>query len=70
VTSLARLKSSALTAGLGNPLLATLELAGSFLTSLVAIVLPVVAIGLVIAFFLLIRRVARGMFGRRVPQAP
>jgi hypothetical protein len=70
VTSLARLKSSALTAGLGNPLLATLELAGSFLTSLVAIVLPVVAIVLVIAFFLLIRRVARGMFGRRVPQAP
>jgi uncharacterized protein DUF4126 len=70
VTSLTRLKSTALTAGLGNPVLATLELVGSFLTSIVAIVLPLVAIVLVIAFFLLVRRAARGMFGQRVSQAP
>jgi hypothetical protein len=67
-TSLARLKSTALTAGLGNPLIATLELVGSFLTSIVAIVLPLVAIILVVAFFLLIRRIARGAFGRSVSQ--
>jgi hypothetical protein len=70
VTSLARLKSTAVTAGLGNPVLATLELLGSFITSVVAIVLPAVALILVIGFFLLIRRVARGMSGRRVSQAP
>jgi hypothetical protein len=70
VTSLARLKSTAVTAGLGNPVLATLELIGSFITSVLAIVLPAVALILVIGFFLLIRRVARGVFGRPVSQAP
>jgi hypothetical protein len=57
LTSLARLKSTALTAGLGNPVLATLELFGSLVTSIVAIVLPIVALFMIVGFFLLIRRI-------------
>jgi hypothetical protein len=60
LTSLARLKSTALTAGLGNPVLATLELAGSLVTSVVAIVLPIAAVLMVVAFFFLVRRARRG----------
>jgi hypothetical protein len=43
-TSLVRLKSSAATAGLGNPVLATLELAGSILIALLAVLAPLLAL--------------------------
>jgi hypothetical protein len=59
MTSLARLKSTAFTAGLGNPVLATLELFGAFVTSIVALVLPIAAVIFVVAFFVLIRRASR-----------
>jgi len=48
-TVLARLKSTALTGGLGNPILATLEFAGSVVASVFAIVLPVLCVALVAA---------------------
>jgi len=47
VTSVVRLKSSALTAGLGNPVVSTLEWLGALATSLLAIIAPILAILLV-----------------------
>jgi hypothetical protein len=43
-TSLLRLKSSAATAGFGNPIIATLELVGSVLIAAVALLAPMVAL--------------------------
>jgi len=45
-TVTARGASTVTTAGLGNPIIATLELAGSIVTSILAIVAPVLAVGL------------------------
>lgn len=59
LTTVARLKSSALTAGLGNPLLATLEWVGSLATSLLAIVFPIAAILFVVSTAVLARWVTR-----------
>jgi hypothetical protein len=70
LTSLARLKSTAFTAGLGNPVLATLELVGALVASIVAIVLPVVAILMVVGFFLLVRRLGRTLFQKQTPETP
>jgi uncharacterized protein DUF4126 len=47
-TSVLRLKSSAATAGFGNPILATLELAGSILIALLALVAPLIALAAVV----------------------
>jgi uncharacterized protein DUF4126 len=69
VTSITRLKSTAVTAGAANPLLATLELVGSLTTSIVAVVLPALAIFLVVGLLLLARRASRRLF-RRQPIAP
>jgi hypothetical protein len=64
VTSIARLKSSALTAGFGNFAISTLELVGSFVASLIAIFAPAIAIiavsGIVVIFFM----ASRGLFRR------
>jgi hypothetical protein len=46
-TSLLRLKSSAATGGLGNPILATLELGGSVLIALLAVLAPLLALAAV-----------------------
>ena len=62
LTALTRLKSTAATGGVANPLLAALELFGAIATSVVAVVLPVVALVLVIAFVLLIRRAGARLF--------
>jgi hypothetical protein len=43
-TSVLRLKSSATTAGFGNPIIATLELAGSVLIAVVALLAPLIAL--------------------------
>jgi hypothetical protein len=51
-TTLARLKSSALTAGLGNPVVATAELAGSLVLSTLAVLVPVLAAVLVVVVLL------------------
>lgn len=59
-TSLLRLKSSGLTAGLGNALLATFELFGAFGVALVAVLVPVLALTVVAALLTFaIRRLVR-----------
>jgi len=47
VTVLLRTKSSALTAGTGNVFVSTLELIGSILTALLAIIVPIVCVALI-----------------------
>jgi len=47
-TSVLRLKSSALTAGFGNPVIATLELVGSILIAVLALLAPVIALVLAV----------------------
>jgi hypothetical protein len=59
LTSITRLKSTALTAGTANPILATLELAGSLIASLVAIMLPGLALLVVVAIVIAVRRARR-----------
>jgi hypothetical protein len=59
LTSVARLKSTAMTGGFANPLLATLELLGSLAISIVAIIVPLIVVGVVAAGLLLLRRLRR-----------
>ena len=55
-TALLRLKSTAFTGGIGNPFVATLELVGSLITAVLAIVAPVVGlIAVAIAFVVIVR---------------
>ncbi len=62
---LLRLKSAALTGGLGNPAVALFELAAALLTSLFAVLVPLLAVGLVLALCVLAFRLAgRILFGR------
>jgi len=65
LTSLARLKSTATTAGAANPILATFELFGAIVTSFVAIVLPVLALVVVLTIILLVSRIAKKFLGRK-----
>lgn len=65
-TVAARLKSVATTAGVGNPVIATVELAGAAVTTVMALVFPVAAITIVLVMCLLIFLVTRRLlFGRR-----
>jgi Domain of unknown function (DUF4126) len=63
VTALLRAKSTVLTAGVGNPVIATAELGGSLLVSLLALAAPLIALLVVIVLLWLamrlIRRIAR-----------
>jgi len=69
ITSLLRLKSSALTAGLGNHALASGELGGALGLSLLALAAPVVAVAVVaVSCFFAIRLLRRLL--RRAPAAP
>jgi len=62
-TALLRLKSSAFTAGAGNPLVATGELAGSIMLSLLALLAPLLALAVVaillVVVFSLVGRILR-----------
>ncbi|WP_456866325.1 DUF4126 domain-containing protein [Galbibacter sp. BG1] len=49
-----RLTSSATTAGLGNPIVSTVETGGSFMLAIISIFIPILAIVLVIIMLLLI----------------
>jgi hypothetical protein len=61
-----RLKSTALTGGLGNPILSTAELLGACVTALLAILAPVACLTLVIALLVMgFRATGRLLFGRR-----
>lgn len=63
---LLRLKSTALTGGLGNAAVSTVELIGAGTTALLAIVLPLVCLALVILLIVAAARLAgRLVFGRR-----
>lgn len=63
---LLRLKSGALTGGLANPLVSTLELAGAGTTALLAILLPLLCVLLVGVLLVSVFRVTgRLLFGRR-----
>jgi len=65
-TVLARLKSTALTGGLGNPFLALAELAGAVVTASLALLAPVLGIILVtIVCVIVFVRAGRCLFGRR-----
>ena len=64
VIALLRAKSTILTGGIGNPVIATAELGGSLLVSLLALAAPLIAL-LLVALFLwlatrLIRQIMRG----------
>ena len=63
VSSIVRLKSTAFTAGLGNFVVATLELAGSLVASIIAILAPaialvIVAVVLLVSFMILKNRMS------------
>jgi hypothetical protein len=64
VTALLRANSTVLTGGLGNVLIATGELGGALLVSLLALAAPVVAVALIVLFLWLsirlLRRLLRG----------
>ena len=66
-TGAIRAKSSLLTGGLGNPLIATLELAGAVIVAVSAIVIPVLCLVFVVIFGILaIYKAGRFFFGKRV----
>ena len=60
--ALVRVKSAVLTGGIGNWVIATLELVGALLVSLLALAAPLVALGLVIFFLWLTIRLLRNLF--------
>jgi hypothetical protein len=64
MTALLRAKSTVMTAGLGNPVLSTLELVGALLIALLALSAPFVAIALAVAFCGLAVRLARRVMRR------
>lgn len=70
-TGLLRLKSTALTGGLANPVVSTLELVGSLVTAVMALMVPVVALVLAAALCVAAFRLAgRVLFGRRAKSDP
>jgi hypothetical protein len=56
LTGMARLSSTALTFGIGNGVVATIEAGSSIILSVLAIFVPVLAVGLVAALLILLRR--------------
>jgi hypothetical protein len=55
-TVLARGVSTATTGGLGNPFFATIELGGALFTSILALLVPLLAVGLIAAFLFVVGR--------------
>jgi hypothetical protein len=64
VTALLRAKSTALTGGLGNPVVATAEMGGAVLVSALALIAPFVALAAVVLFCWLAVRMVRKLLGR------
>jgi hypothetical protein len=62
VTAMLRAKSIVLTGGFGNPVIATAELGGALLVSLLALAAPLAALALVIVFLWLAIRALRRLF--------
>jgi Domain of unknown function (DUF4126) len=59
VTAMLRAKSMVLTGGVGNPVIATAELGGALLVSLLTLAAPLAALALVILFLWLATRLLR-----------
>jgi uncharacterized membrane protein len=55
-TALLRAKSTVMTGGIGNPVIATTELSSSLIVSILAIAAPFIALGLVVLFLWLALR--------------
>ena len=68
LTTAARLKSSVFTAGLGNPVLATLEWIGALIVSVLVIAVPAIAFALAAALVFAAYRIGRRFIAR--PAAP
>jgi Domain of unknown function (DUF4126) len=64
VTALLRVKSTVLTGGVGNSVLSTAELVGAILVSVLALVAPLAALGVVIFFLWIATRLIRHLFRR------
>jgi hypothetical protein len=61
-----RAKSSLATAGTGNPFFATIELAGSIIIAVMAILVPIVCLICIAGLcFFIFRKIGRLIFGRR-----
>lgn len=71
-TGAIRAKSSLMTGGLGNPVIATLELAGAIITAVFAIVVPILCILLIVIFGVIaVFKAGRFFLRRRIRrQAP
>lgn len=70
-TVMARAASTATTGGLANPIVSTLELVGATLTSVLAVVAPVVALLLLITLFVFFGRKLVGIYrSRRTGELP
>lgn len=68
VTALVRANSTAFTGGLGNPVVATAELGGAALVSLLALAVPFVALALVVLFCIYAVRTIRRFVRKRAPE--
>jgi hypothetical protein len=62
VTALLRAKSTAFTGGLGNSVVATGELGGALLVSILALLMPLLALALVVVFCVFAVRFVRRLF--------
>jgi hypothetical protein len=69
VSSLLRAKSTVMTGGFGNAVISTGELGGALLVSLLALLAPLAAVAIVVAFCWFAVRFARRLF-RRMPAQP
>jgi hypothetical protein len=67
VTAMLRANSTVLTGGLGNLVIATAELGGALLVSLLALAAPLAALALVLLFLWLAIRLIRQLFRRAPP---
>jgi hypothetical protein len=70
LTSLLRAKSTVMTAGLGNHAVATAELGGALLLSLLALAAPLAAVAVVTLFCWFALRLIRRLFRKQRPGAP
>jgi hypothetical protein len=69
ITSLLRVKSTALTGGLGNPVISTAELGGALGFSLLALLAPMLAVAVLALFCWFAVRFVRRMFRKTPPAA-
>ena len=61
-----RAKSSVSTAGIGNPLISTVELVGSIITALLAILAPILCLALIAFLCIFVFRKAGRLLFRRI----